>query len=169
MNKQVLIEKLNMTHSWIERMLSRISQEDMTQTLVQGEWTTKDILAHIAAWNWNGIEWINSIAAGEKPILPMEGQPLEERDGIFAHLNEEIYIANQNKPLKEVLDYYHQSWVSMMTIVEKLKQEDLDRLIHLEWATNPLQGWNVVNWRLWHAENHGKHIEAWLDNKSSSN
>ncbi|MGY5858415.1 MAG: ClbS/DfsB family four-helix bundle protein [Candidatus Thorarchaeota archaeon] len=166
MNKQVLTEKLNMTYSWIERMLSQISEDEMTQSIISGERTPKDILAHIAAWNWNGIEWIKSVAAGEKPLLPMDGHNLEERDTIFAGLNEEIHSRNQSKSLKEVIDDYHQSWAILMTLVETLKQEDLDRTIHLEWALNPFQAWTVVAWRIQHAENHGKHIEGWLEKKS---
>ena len=166
MNKQVLIEKLNMTYSWIERIISRISEAEMTQSIVIGKWTPKDTLAHIATWNWNGIEWIRSVAKGEKPLLPMEGHSLDERDIIFARLNEEIHSTNQSKSLNEVLDDYRQSWKDMMNLVETLKQEDLDRSFHLDWAPNPLQGWNVVAWRFWHAEHHGKQIEAWLEAKS---
>ena len=166
MNKQVLIEKLNMTYSWIERMISQISEDEMTQSIVHGERTPKDILAHIAAWNWNGIEWIKSVGKGEKPLLPIEGHTLEERDSIFARLNEEIHKRDQNKHLKDVLEDYYQSWKTMMNLVETLKQEDLDRTIHLDWAANPIEGWNVVHWRVWHAENHGKHIDAWLETKS---
>ncbi|GAH01956.1 unnamed protein product [marine sediment metagenome] len=166
MNKQVLIEKLNMTYSWIERMISQISEDEMTQSIVHGERTSKDILAHIAAWNWNGIEWIKSVGKGKKPLLPMEGHTLEERDSIFARLNKEIHKRDQKKPLKMVLEDHYQSWQTMMNLVETLKQEDLDRTIHLDWAANPFEGWTVVNWRIWHAETHGKHIEAWLDAKS---
>lgn len=163
MNKQVLVEKLNMTYSWIERMISQISEDDMTQSIVHGERTPKDILAHIAVWNWNGIEWIKSVANGETPLLPMEGHKLEERDTIFAHLNEEIHSRNQDKSLNEVIEDYRQSWAALMNLVETLTHENLDRTIHLDWAPNPFQGWTVVAWRLWHAESHGKHIEAWLE------
>jgi hypothetical protein len=166
MNKQVLIEKLNLTYSWIERMISQISEDEMTQSMVHGERSPKDILAHIAAWNWNGIDWIKSVAGGEKPLLPMEGHKLEVRDSIFAGLNEEIHSRNQSKSLKEVIDDYNQSWATLMSLVETLKQEDLDRTIHLDWAANPFQGWTVVAWRIQHADTHGKHIEAWLENKS---
>ena len=166
MNKQVLVEKLNKAYSWIEHMISQISEEDMTQSIVHGERTPKDILAHIAAWNLNGIEWIKSVAEGETPLLPMEGHKLEERDAIFARLNVEIHSRNQSKPLNEVAEDYKQSWATLMNLVETLKQEDLDRTINLDWAPNPFHGWSVVAWRFWHAESHGKHIEAWLDAKS---
>ncbi|MHA1907371.1 MAG: ClbS/DfsB family four-helix bundle protein [Candidatus Thorarchaeota archaeon] len=168
MNKQVLIEKLNMTYSFIETLISKIDEKEMTETIVQGERTPKDIVAHIATWNWNGIEWIKSVANGEKPILPMKGHTLDERDRIFSGLNEEIHAKNLNMSTKEVLDDHYESWTILMNLVETLSQEDLDRMFNLDWAPNPIQGWNVVAWRFWHAENHGKQIEAWLEARSDS-
>ena len=162
MNKQVLIEKLNLSYSFIEHTISKLTEKEVTESIIQGERTPKDILAHIAAWNWNGIEWIKSVASGEKPILQMEGHKLEERDAVFAQLNEELHNKNQDKSLQEVLDDYHSSWTTMLSLVETLVQEDLDRTFDLEWALNPVQGWNVVAWRFWHADNHGKQIEEWL-------
>ncbi|MHA2426167.1 MAG: ClbS/DfsB family four-helix bundle protein, partial [Candidatus Thorarchaeota archaeon] len=136
MNKRVLVEKLNLSYSFIEHMISKLSEKDMTESIVVGESTPKDLLAHIATWNWNGIEWIKSIAAGEKPILPMEGHTLEERDAIFAKLNEEVHKKNKNNSVKEVLDNHLKSWEELMKIVDTLTQDDLDREFHLDWAQN---------------------------------
>jgi hypothetical protein len=165
MNKQVLIEKLNLSYSNIEHFLSKLTEEQMTEEVVKGGRTPKDIIAHITTWNWNGIEWIKSVAAGENPILQMEGRKLEDRDEVFAVLNEEIHTENQGKTLKEVLADHKQSWATLMTLIKTITQENLDRTIHLEWAANPFPGWTVVAWRMWHADNHMNHIEEWMNKK----
>jgi len=42
-----------------------LSQESMAQERVEGEWTAKDILGHIASWDEVTVEALRSIAANE--------------------------------------------------------------------------------------------------------
>ncbi|MFW9978626.1 MAG: ClbS/DfsB family four-helix bundle protein [Candidatus Thorarchaeota archaeon] len=169
MNKQMLMEQLDLTYSWIERMISKMSDIDISESIVHKDRSVKDILAHITAWNWNGIKWIESIAKDEKPILPMEGHSIEERPQVFDSLNEEIHKESLKKSVKEVLNEHSESWRALMTTVEGLAEEDLNRTFRFEWIPDSIQGWQVVTWRVKHAENHGKQIEAWLAQRSESN
>ncbi len=166
MNKQILMEKLNISYSNIEQVISRLTEMQMIDSLVKENRTPKDIIGHIAAWNWNGIEWVKSLAEGKNPKLPMEGHMLEERDAIFAALNEEIYHKNQGKTLKEILDDHRRSWTTLMSLVETLTEEDLQRTINLDWAANPFPGWTVVAWRIQHADNHMNQISEWIKDRS---
>ncbi len=159
----MLIEKLNLTYSWLESLISKIDEKDMIESIVSGERNAKDILAHITAWNWNGIRWIESIARGEKPILPMEGHTIDERPRIFAELNEEIHKVNLGKSAKEVIDEHYESWQALMNVIESLTQDDLDRTFQFDWVPSPTQGWHIVAWRIAHADNHGKQIELWIN------
>ena len=163
MKKEILIEKLNISFSNIEQLITRISEKDMNESIARGYRTPKDIIAHIAAWNWNGIEWIESIAKGEKPILPLEGHSLNERDEIFANLNDAIHEANREKTLKQVLDNHYESWRVLLNLAESLSQEDLDRIIDLDWAANPFPAWTIVAWRIQHADNHMSQIYEWMN------
>ena len=162
MNKQELIEKLNLTYSWLEHMISGLSDEEISNSIPHKDRSAKDILAHIAAWNQHGITWIEAIARGERPALPMEGHSIEERSSVFAGINEEIHKENLDKSAREVLSDHTESWKSLMTLVERLTEEDLNRTFQFDWMPNQIQGWQVVAWRLSHADNHGKQIEAWL-------
>jgi len=143
-------------------MISEISEEELSTSIVKGKRSVKDILAHIASWNWNGIEWIKSIADGNKPLLPMEGHKIEDRTQVFAQLNEEIHRTNVSKSVKEVLDEYQDSWGALMNLVETLSEEHLDSAFKLGWIPNPTPGWHIVAWRIAHADTHGKQIEEWL-------
>ena len=162
MNKQELIEKLNEMHSWIKDLISKIPEKEMIESIAQGDRSPKDILAHITSWNWNGIEWIKSIAEGKKPLLPMEGHKIEDRQQVFARLNEEIHTKNLSKTVKEVLNEHHESWSILMKLIETLTQEHLDRTFVFDWVPNPTPGWHIVVWRIAHADTHGKQIEEWL-------
>ena len=165
MKKQILLEKLNLSFSYIENTISRLTEEQMTSVLVKNNRTPKDVLAHISAWNWNGIEWIKSIAAGENPMLPMEGHQLEERNEVFAVLNEKIDQRSKEMSLKEVVEDHEKSWRTLLKLVESLMQEDLDRIIHLDWAASPFPGWTVVAWRIQHADTHMNQIYKRINNE----
>ncbi|MCK5239658.1 MAG: ClbS/DfsB family four-helix bundle protein [Candidatus Thorarchaeota archaeon] len=162
MNRQELIEKLIETQFWIEQMLSKIPEDVMIKASFQGERSVNDILAHIATWNWNGIEWIKSLAKGEKPLLPMEGHKIEERPQVFARLNDTIQNENLNKTVKEVLEDFQNSFETVMNNVEKLNEEHLNNEFTFEWITDPIPGWQIVAWRIMHAKTHGKQIEDWV-------
>jgi uncharacterized damage-inducible protein DinB len=83
-----------------ERLLASfegLSEEEMVQPGVRSEWSVRDILAHIAAWDRAATEAYGAMVRGERPPL----LDLDE-EGIAA-FDEERHQATIDASLEEVL------------------------------------------------------------------
>lgn len=161
-SKMDLKQKVKDSHEWLLSLLSCLSKDQMETSIVQGERSVRDILAHITAWNMNGIVWIQYVANGRRPVLPMEGLSIEERPARFAQLNKEIHERNQNIPIDVVLKEFHEKLEQLLDEIEKVDEESLDLVFQFEWMNAPVPAWQIITWRFYHCQSHGKHIESWL-------
>ncbi len=58
--KDELINDILVEHKRLERNISDLSETDMLQQGVVGEWSIKDVLAHIVAWEQLFLNWYES-------------------------------------------------------------------------------------------------------------
>lgn len=83
-----------------ERLLALIrplTAEQKTRPIL-GEWSVKDILAHLTAWNQMMLGWIETSQRGETPAVPAPGFNWGQMDA----LNQQIYERHRDRPLEEV-------------------------------------------------------------------
>ncbi len=97
MSKQKLLDKLESTWSAFRASWEGLSPEQMEQPGVAGEWSVKDILAHVTTWEEESLKHLPLIAAGERP-----GQYRQLYGGIDA-FNAQMAAAKQGLTLAEVL------------------------------------------------------------------
>ena len=87
---------------------------------VCGEWSVKDILAHLAAWEQLFLGWHQAGLRGETPAIPAAG---------FEHamdkLNVHIYAQNSSRSLEDVEAEFAASYQQVLALVQALPEEDL--------------------------------------------
>ena len=88
---------------------------------VVGSWNTKDLLAHLSAWEQLLIHWYDT---GERGKLPDPCPTGMSRRQIDAH-NAQIYECNRERPLDEVLDEYQSSYDQVLVLVQSLPEKGL--------------------------------------------
>ncbi len=159
MNKSELVEQIQVGHKLFRVMLAELSEEQMTEPDVVGQWSVKDILAHIVAHKQYMIQWIDRRLRGE---TPKEFQPYDMPEDQLARLNEQIYLENRDKPLAELLAGLDQSYVRALTLVSEAEEADLTDTGRFRLAGGePL--WEAVAANtFWHYEEHGRGILAWM-------
>jgi hypothetical protein len=67
MSREKLIEELNSRFAGLLDAVGGLSAEQMTQQMY-GEWSVRDILAHIAGWHREMTKAFERIARGERPV-----------------------------------------------------------------------------------------------------
>lgn len=67
MNKIQTIQFLQDDHKKLETIISGLKKEQLTDHAILGTWTTKDIIAHISAWNKEIHKAIDIVLNNEKP------------------------------------------------------------------------------------------------------
>ena len=156
-----LVQMLQTQNEEFLSLIEEMTSEQMEIAGVQGEWSVKDILAHITYWNKQGIRWIESVRKNETPVMPVDGDPDEIKVGM-ARINLDVFNTNRDHPLKKIIKEYNETFNLLLKHVKHLEDQQLESTFEYQWAEKPVTGRTVVKWRYWHQLHHMKHIREWL-------
>ena len=163
MTKEKILSTLLSERANWETLLSTIDTSRMTQPGVAGEWSLKDIIAHIAVYE----EWISvvieELMRGETKTL----DSAEPGDVDVDYRNARFFREHQHRSLPEVLEYSQNSFQHLLTVVQSLPEEELigaspsfRSLLPAYWPDVPL--WQAIAGDAWeHYHQHIPDIQAW--------
>src|SRR5262245_5072767 len=121
--KAELLERIRREYAALEQTISQQDEQQMTAAAADG-WSTKDNLAHIAAWQ------------GILRVFHMGGRPFREAaPGISAdyikddvhRINDDLYRRDRDLPLHEVLDRFRRSHQETLALIEGMSEAELFR------------------------------------------
>lgn len=111
-------DQMRAEHAQLEALLAQISDEQFVQPGAIGEWSVKDILAHLTFWEQRLLAYFNG--ARESLI-----QPGEEEQAAIDRINAEVFAANRDRPLAEVRAEFDSSYQQTLALADSLSAEDL--------------------------------------------
>jgi hypothetical protein len=151
-NKTELLNSMHMGYTVFETLLGPLNAEQMTKPGVNGEWSVKDILAHLTAWHRHRLHLIEATKRGEEP---QDIPPDMSLDAI----NEQFYQESKQRSLGEVLDDFRSTYRQVDDWVNALSEEELHKS---PWpGSAPL--WGYVAGNIYeHYEEHSRPIQEWL-------
>ena len=139
MDKATLLDKVRSGYAALEAQFIPLDEAQMTTTNADGEWSIKDILAHLAAWHFRLLGWVNAILRNEQPTLGDAVETNEQLD----KLNARFYEENKARPLNEILSDLRGSHLQVMESLQAMADEDLTDPQRFAWMDgNPF--WNLV-------------------------
>jgi hypothetical protein len=158
MNKQELLDHIEVSRARLEAVLSRIPQERISQAGAQGLWSVKDLLDHIVVWEQRMLDWLATTLEGRKPQMLPEGMTWDDLD----RWNQETYEARRDRPLEKVLEDFETTFPRVLHTVSEIPEEDLVQPDRFAWRENsPL--WKMVAANTyWHYDEHAQDLERWL-------
>jgi len=164
MTKEHLIELTRSERGLLEHVLADIPDDQMAEPGVEGDWSIKDILVHIAVWERRMVRWLAETLRGEIPQQLPSGMTWDDLD----QMNEQTYLENRDKPLAEVLSEFHRSYRAALKAVEAVPEADLLEPDRFAWRKGkPL--WEMVAANMHrHCGEHRKSIWAWLEALATS-
>ena len=71
--KSQIMAKLQENRNKLEKLIARLSSQEMERPGVCGNWSIKDILAHLDDWQQRNIEWIDAAYQGQYLEIPAPG------------------------------------------------------------------------------------------------
>ncbi|HEX6780018.1 MAG TPA: maleylpyruvate isomerase N-terminal domain-containing protein [Ktedonobacterales bacterium] len=115
MNKAIFLETLQTGRAQWEALLTKVDQARMTEPGIEGEWSLKDILAHIAWYEREmvGILQTRALVGSSLWVLPNT-----ER-------NAAIFDQNRNRSLSEVLTDAQHVYSELLHAAQSLTDDDL--------------------------------------------
>jgi uncharacterized protein (TIGR03083 family) len=103
----------------LDEFLSKLSPEQMTRPGALGEWSVKDVLAHLYEWEQMVLRWLAITERGEVPAVPAEGYKRSQ----LPALNEQIRQKHSDRPLDEMLKLYEDSHKQIMGTIESIAED----------------------------------------------
>jgi hypothetical protein len=124
-------------------------------------WVTgyKDVLAHVADWEWLGAEGLRDMAAGRPPQV-------EHVKDIEAW-NQAHAEARRDQPWDEVWADFHAARKALLKALEGMSQADLARSFPFPWGAKGTAYWWVCVY-IAHDREHAEGLrETWMRLKTS--
>lgn len=87
----------------LERLVAEAGPSRMELPGVAGDWTLKDIIAHLTAWRWWSVSRLEAAVRNEEPVPPWAGNLDEATEDNVDQINEQFYQASRRQSVVEVL------------------------------------------------------------------
>jgi uncharacterized protein (TIGR03083 family) len=152
--KDGLLETVRGDRARFDAIVAGVSRDRLTEPILPGGWSVKDVLAHIA--------WGDREAIGVIRSRALVGSELWEIDQDAR--NEAVVRESRALSLDEVLDDYRGSFAEYVAALGQLSDEDLNEPDRIRGLTDQIPGW--LPWRVLydpgHYDEHGRTIESAL-------
>jgi hypothetical protein len=135
-------------------VLDRVPPERMEEPTLDGEWSVKDLLAHITFWEWHTMTGIQAGIRGERPDWP---------HGSTDAINAGVYAQSHIRPLADVLADFHRTHGEFMDTIAAMDEADLIESGRFDWSRRrPVRAW-VYEDGYGHYPRHTRQLQEWLD------
>ena len=163
MTKTALLADLQREQEQWEALLAQIGESRIDQPGVAGEWSIKDIVAHLTGWQPRLTAHIQAAQRGEPEPPPPWPVHLQTEDAI----NGWIYESNRHRSVREVLDESHHVFQQLLAAIEGLPDEVLrDPVRHLPWLEG--RPFSAGEFFAHFHDEHEPDMCAWLARQESS-
>jgi hypothetical protein len=129
LDKTTLLDTIQTEYAQFESLIAPLNEAQLCASPSEGDWSIKDIMAHIAAWEQICARWLDEVVRGETP------QPAERVD---MHSNERIYQQYRDQSLSEIEQFFHDAHQQFLNQVDALFQtlseEDINASHRFAWT-----------------------------------
>lgn len=132
-----------------------LSDEEMQTAGVVGDWSIKDIMIHISAWEAELVKLLWQIKQGQKPTT------MHFSDRQVDEVNQEWFVAYHARPFERVMDDFAAVRKQTARRLEGYSEEELNNPQGYGWLNgHPLWEW-VAEDSYQHEAEHTAQIRAW--------
>jgi hypothetical protein len=139
--KKQLLEAIEIEGKALDQLLAGLSPQQMIQPGIVGEWSVKDVLAHLLEWEHMVLSWHAAGVKGKIPVTPAEGFNWAQ----LPELNQQIYEKHCSRPLDEIQKEFKSLNKKMLSTLQGLSEEELFTRGHYAWTKNNTLGTYFVS------------------------
>ena len=129
-NKNQLISESQKEFTALEQLLGKLTNEQMVRPGALGDWSVKDVLAHLLEWQKMCLSWYEEGLRGGNPPTPAEGYKWSQ----LPALNHLIYEKYRYAALEDILAQFRHSHQRVMELVQSLPEDILFTPGRYTWA-----------------------------------
>jgi hypothetical protein len=147
MNRQQLLNRLNKAWVSLQESYAGLSESQMTQHRVSGNWSVKDILAHVTTWEEESLKYLPVIIDGGRP--PRYSTKYGGINGFNAQMSEQKRglslsdVLRQSQDIhRQLLDYIQTTPEEQFTAETRFRHRlRLDTYSHYEEHAKVIREW----------------------------
>lgn len=166
MDKTTLLRTIEQARADFVSCIAPLNEEQLCSPTLDGQWSVKDILVHIAVWEQICARWLEEFSRGVTP------RPAERND---LGLNDRIYREHRDLSLAEVRELFasaHQRFLQQVELItQTFSEEDLNASDRFGW-TDSWPGHSllavIADNSYEHYADHAQQVRAWLDASRSA-
>ncbi|HMM29924.1 MAG TPA: DinB family protein [Aggregatilineaceae bacterium] len=121
MTKQQLLDKLENAWADLQASFAGLSEAQMTEPGVTGEWSVKDILAHVTTWEEEALRMLPLILDGQTPPR------YADLYGGLNAFNAQMSAQKRDLPLAEVLAQLDATHRRLIEVVQRAPDDQITR------------------------------------------
>lgn len=153
MDRATLLETIKTGRADWDALLAQVDETRMTQPGVAGEWSVKDIIAHVT---WYERETMGMVE--QRAVIGSElwYRSLDER-------NDAIFAANRDRSLSDVRTEAQQVFAALLDAIETLSEQELNDPAAFQHMPTEWIPWKAIASNTYeHYPQHSPDIQAWL-------
>lgn len=164
MEKEALLEELEETREETLDLLDELPDEALEEPGVVGEWSVKDILAHLTSWEAELVKLLWQASQGQKPSSVHFSSKFTVDE-----LNARWFTESKNRPLERIYDDFNGVRKQTIRRLESFSDKDLNDPKRFPWLKGrPLWEW-VAEDSFRHEIEHREQILQWKRRGGQSN
>src|SRR5512138_3548096 len=119
--KKQLLETIEVEQKALDQLLAELTPAQMTRLGIVGEWSVKDVLAHLFEWQQMVLRWYSTGLQGKAPAIPAEGMNWAQ----LPQLNQQIYEKHCHRSLADIRKEFKASHQKCVSTIQGLSEENL--------------------------------------------
>ena len=161
MQEHILTALREQFNRW-EELLASMSDEQITAPLLPSNWSIKDVIAHLRAWQQRSIARLEAARLNREPEFPKWLPELDpDSEGNTDQTNAWIYETYREQPWSKVHQNWREGFLLFLQLGEGILEKDLLDAGRYPW----LEGHPLAFILLATYDHHHEHLEkllAWL-------
>ncbi|MHA2203657.1 MAG: DinB family protein [Candidatus Hodarchaeales archaeon] len=130
MNKSQTIHFLKNSHEKLVKAINGLEKNQITEDIISGKWTTKDMIAHISAWNFELMKATDDLLKDRKPWF------INEEELTEAEFNEKEIKNRKDWSLDQILEVWEISFKELIQRIKNLSKSEWEYQTPFEWTEN---------------------------------
>jgi hypothetical protein len=118
MNRQELLTNIRAGRERLEMALARMDAARMTEPVLYGLWSVKDLLAHIGFWEQYIVDVHHTLQRGDVPAPAPDETSLDE-------INARVFAEHRGRPLAGVRREEGAAYRALIALAETAPEDDL--------------------------------------------
>ena len=163
MQEHILTALREQFDEW-QNLLSELSAEQIATPLTPSDWTPKDVVAHLMAWQQRSIARLEAAQAGREPVFPVWLPGIDPEDeGSTNEINAYLYETYRDRSWPQVYQDWQDGYRRFLDLGGQFSEPEFLDGSRYPWLEGYALAYVMVA-SYDHHQEHREKLQDWLEN-----